>query len=107
MHFPTTFSPRISKCMASNIFIDLLGLGRIFGIFECKAAFVLVHTYKYCFLYDFTKISELLKLPNQIYTQQIRMVSSFKAVPNDTTVCTHYTLYTPPGLILISATRRE
>ena len=35
----------ISKCMASNIFIHLLGLGRLFGIFESKAAFVLVHTY--------------------------------------------------------------
>ena len=35
----------ICKCMASSIFIHLLGLGRIFGIFECKAAFLLVHTY--------------------------------------------------------------
>ena len=35
----------ISKRMALNIFVHLLGLGRIFGIFECKAAFVFVHSY--------------------------------------------------------------
>ena len=77
--------------MALNIFVHLLGLGQIFGVFKCKAAFeyVLARTCTYVLLLfsDFTKISELLKLPNQVYMQQVRMISSFKALPtHDTTV---------------------